>query len=277
MLAYFEGEPYFNHIWPEIESLRAQLEEHLISDTNSSAAQFGELPFRKTSKEGIDASNTLKAETMNVVLRITQTVPWSRRLVEVFNFNLGSFIFFIHFVLCCLHRRSHLKENDKQVVTENGLKKIEADQSEPEEADSENDNGHEKPFCENRLEPPTKEGGASLALARLDFIRTTLIGDKRLDAFKVDENSIPAFDPRPDPLIRTAYYGLSEDTNRIALAALEKLDDTRPIVKRLMSISGTSIQELREPFYELQQAITKSRRTDLLSKEPNQRDPEPQA
>src|SRR5262249_20009132 len=136
MLAYLEGESYFNHIWPEVEALRAQLEENLERNTDASATQFASLTFISPPSENNNESqkpSTLRDETIKVVQRITQTVPWSRRLVEVFEFNVGTFIFFIHFVLCCLHRQSHLKESSFQ---EAGASK------------------GERPFCKVRCETP---------------------------------------------------------------------------------------------------------------------------
>lgn len=52
MLAYLEGEPYFNTVWPELEFLRGQLEQNLAEDNISSAEQFAKLPFRKPANGG---------------------------------------------------------------------------------------------------------------------------------------------------------------------------------------------------------------------------------
>jgi hypothetical protein len=249
MLGYLEGEPYFNTIWTELESLRAQLEQTLTEDKISSAEQFAKLPFRKQSNGGDEDNTTLKQETIKVVTRITQTVPWSRRLVEVFDFNLGPFIFFIHFVLCCLHRRSHLKE-----------------ESGDEAAALRGSNNRELPFCENRIEAPAPDGAASRALARLRAIRP-FISDKRLSDLKTEESDIPGFDPRPDPLIRAAYYFLSQKAQEVADQGPKGIDEAGALIKLLMSVSGPSISTLKKPFIDLQDAIKRSQKNELSTKD----------
>jgi hypothetical protein len=233
MLSYLEGESYFNNIWPELEALRQQLEDNLGSQLSLAPHQFGELPFNKPKSSDIgqdksaDDKQTLRNKAIDVVQRITQTVPWSRRLVEVFEFNLGSFIFFIHFILCCLHRRSHLKGSNEWV---------------------------EQPFCEDRLEPPVEDGGAKRALERLDNI-SSIIADNRLTALRTTADVIPDFDPRPEPLIRAAYYRLSKEATKAVedgIKTINKANDNFFIKHFLIMITLGRIEKI---FHDLELVV----------------------
>lgn len=198
MLRYLENVDYFNSIWPELEWFRQQLEKKLSEYEKKSFEEFSEAKFqRQDSSTPEDDRQTLKGEATALVRRITQTVPGTYRLVEAFNFRLGPFIFFIHFVLCCLHRQSELHERQSE------LHKPEEGEVKPLKP--------LKPFCVNRLEQPSKDGGAKLAEERLEVISELLIARKtHLAALDTDDTKIPPFEPRPEPEIRVAMYNLSQ-------------------------------------------------------------------
>lgn len=246
MLNYLEGEPYFNNIWPELESLRQQIEDTLKNQKSLAPRQFGEVMFKK--RKGVNTGDngaendqsTLRKKSIDVVQRITQTVPWSRRLVEVFGFDLGAFIFFIHFILCCLHRRSHLTGG-------NGWE--------------------ESPFCKDRLEPPSENGGAKRSLDRLEII-SKLILDNRLTALQVTPDAIPDFDPRPEPLIRAAYYHLSGAGTKAVSEGLNTVSNVNWIarLKAPFTLPNT-LKETEHIFRALESAIKDSQSTDFMNKE----------
>jgi hypothetical protein len=185
MLRYLENEEYFNSIWPELEWFRRQLEEKLAEYDGKSREDFSNAQFkRQDSTKPADDRQTLKGEAIALVRRLTQTVPGTRRLAEAFEFKLGPFIFFIHFVLCCLHRRSELHEPEKW---------------------------EEKPFCASRAEKPSADGGASLAWERLGRIRDLIVRyGSNLAELDTDRSDIPPFEPRPEPTLRVAIYNLTQ-------------------------------------------------------------------
>lgn len=276
MLTHLEGESYFNQIWGEVESLRAQLEANLEKNKDASATEFGNLLFRKPvnkdpTKKDNEKPTTLGEETIRVVQRITQTVPWSKHLVKVFDHKLGTFVFFIHFVLCCLHRQNHLERPHTELGDE--------------------DSRRERPFCKDRREPPESDGGARRALNRLDLVRK-LIQDRRLDALKAEEELIPDYDPRPEPLIRIAYQELekaavtSVQQGRMIVQGAKELpagpfnmvhvpaelfalnspegglkpdSDEGSRKKVITCVPGKTIASLKEPLDELEKAIERSR------------------
>jgi serine/threonine protein kinase len=206
MLSYLESKPYFQSVWPDLEQMRKYLESMLSSGDKLSPEQFAN---HRRADDGNSVNQTLQKETIDVVSRITQTVPGTRRLAEVFDFNPAHFIFFIHFILCCLHRRNHLDG----ILDEKGIQRDVADES---------------PFCEDRREIPYAKGGAKRALDRLNKI-ISFITDRRLLALKTTPVNIPEFDPRPDPTIRIAYSYLLENVGRTVNAGRSLVH--RPITK----------------------------------------------
>lgn len=202
MLRYLENEEYFNSIWPELEWFRRQLEEKLAEYDGKSRADFSNAQFeRQDSTKPADDRQTLKGEAVALVRRLTQTVPGTRRLVEAFEFKLGPFIFFIHFVLCCLHRRSELHEPEKW---------------------------EEKPFCASRAEKPSADGGASLAWKRLGRIRDLIVRyGSNLAELDTDGNDIPPFEPRPEPTLRVAIYNLTQRYDQTVNQLDEKIASLR--------------------------------------------------
>lgn len=206
MLGYLESKPYFQSVWPDLEQMRRYLENTLASGDNLSPEQFAS---QRREGDGNKVNQSLQKEAIDVVSRITQTVPGTRRLAEVFDFNPAYFIFFIHFVLCCLHRRNHLDEIPDE-----------------RKAQKESVVDGEKPFCADRCDPPTADGGAKLALERLNKI-LSLITDRRLAALKTTPVNIPEFDPRPDPTIRIAYSYLLENVERTVGKGRETVSNSK--------------------------------------------------
>lgn len=198
MLNYLSSPPYFNSIWSEIEELRIQLERHLEND-NLSPTQFANTlyinPGTSTDEPEIDPihpieeenntieyttqkkkdQKTLQEKVIEISSLITQTVPGARWLISTLNYDLGRFIFFIHFIFCCLHRRSELQK--------------------------ETDMMNEFPFCANRLESPNENGAAYKAKQRLKFIKEKIIIKGALNSLIFKSKDIPEFEPRPDTIL----------------------------------------------------------------------------
>lgn len=203
MLRYLENVDYFNSIWPELEWFRQQLEETLLDYKDKSTEEFSKAKFhRQDSPTPSEDNQTLQQEATDLVRRITQTVPGTRRLVEAFNFRLGPFIFFIHFALCCLHRQSELRGRHSELPKpkEGEEKQEEKKKDKP-----------LKPFCVSRLEKPGENGGAKSAEERLEAIDYLLKENRaHLAALDSDGNKIPPFEPRPEPELRVALYNLTQ-------------------------------------------------------------------
>jgi hypothetical protein len=184
MLTYLSSEPYFNTLWPDLEWLRIAIEKEVDDSGRIDKNKLRNLPFlARTSVERSERSSDISADdeegpltlykaAVKLTHRITQTVPWTHHLVAALDYELGHFIFFIHFVLCCLHRRNHIK-NPRDWMTE-------------------------LPFCESRLEKP-ENGAADRALARIIKIRENMLAPHGiLTGLQSSATEIPEFNPQPE-------------------------------------------------------------------------------
>jgi serine/threonine protein kinase len=244
MLLYLESPPYFNAIWPELEWMRFQLETRLakggLTEENLAKQLFKRYTDERTSQKE-EKNLELKEAVVELVGRITQSVPGAREVVRALDYDLGTFIFFIHFVLCCLHRQ-------KDVIVDENWKWMDI-----------KTNG---PFAEDRLEKPKSGGAATKALERIKRI-SKLIDDRLLSGLKVEPpreqssdpekdseelttKNIPQFDPRPTPAIlvelNQTKAKLGETTKKFDKTmdtlgeTAEKLDQTE---KRLSSFRNS--------------------------------------
>jgi hypothetical protein len=193
MLGYLDSKPYFNAVWPELEWMRQKLEENLnLPDLTENA--FADLDFKRHPGYKKEDENSheekekkLKGAVVNLVARITQSVPGALNIVKALDYDLGTFIFFIHFVLCCLHRQEDLESVQKNLESDLDWMKPAV-------------NG---PFAKDRLETPAPNGAAQKALDRIKVIQD-LSKHHLLSGLKVEPKTteIPPFDPRPTSMIR---------------------------------------------------------------------------
>ncbi|MEM7130402.1 MAG: hypothetical protein AAF702_29020 [Chloroflexota bacterium] len=180
MLTYLANKSHFNAIWRRLEWLRKQLEEGLSQD--HTGEYFANLPFeRHRVLDSEKKQRTLKEEAEAVVSRITQTVPGTEDLLRVLDYNLGSFVFYLHFVLRCLHRIDDLEVQEEWMSA---------------------------PFCQNRHESPTA-GAAEHALNRVGEIQD-ILQKPALKALHIEPKSIPGFDLRPETEIRADVHALRD-------------------------------------------------------------------
>lgn len=191
MLGYLDSTAYFNSIWPELEWMRKELENHLASKnlTEKDLANKEFNPYDPDIVPEKKEERFLKGAVVALVGRIAQSVPGAREVVEALDYDLGTFIFFIHFVLCCLHRQSDVN---------------------PDEGWTWMDSTTNGPFAIDRLETPARDGAALKALQRIEHV-SKLIEDRLLSGLKLESSDdptmdptkdIPFFDPRPTSVIR---------------------------------------------------------------------------
>ncbi|MEZ4664282.1 MAG: hypothetical protein R2911_42670 [Caldilineaceae bacterium] len=119
-----------------------------------------------------------------------QTIPGVEHLVKEFDYNL-KFIFFMHFVLRCLHREEDLKGATQwHWVT--------------------------MPFCKTRHDN-AEERRLVAILKRLGEIES-IINHPLLNgliANDEEQKKITGFDPRPDPVIRAQWHQLSTQVMKL--------------------------------------------------------------
>jgi len=256
MLGYLESRSYFNAIWPELEWMRITIEKHL-KNTDLTEATLASQEFKRYPSESSEKSSEtqekeekeLKGAVIALVGRITQSVPKAREIVEALDYDLGTFIFFIHFVLCCLHRREDVDVDKSWTWMD-----LEA-------------NG---PFARNRLEQPGPGGAAVKALERIKKV-TKIVDDRLLAGLKLrpsDDpndkenpiNKIPDFDPRPTSAIRVELNQTKKNLDQTKAnldESQESLQNLKKAVEHALEISKSTlafskINELRQT---LQQAM----------------------
>lgn len=201
MLVYLASPPYFNVIWLELDWLRHLLEHYLDTSAKLTGDDFAKIPVERWNEafpsEGHEpkGTRTLRAMVVETTRLITQTVPGTRLLVEAVGYDLGAFIFFIHFAMCCLHRSTHM-ESDTLANLEkwSGL----------------------KPFCDSRLDEPDINGPAQRALNRLvKIMGSDRIGNLLLRTLQSGETEIPKYNPKPDAELRVLIQQLEEKERQL--------------------------------------------------------------
>lgn len=166
MMQYITSSAFFGKIWPELESLRLEIEHYLkLNEPHPQPSSFEDNIFRR--EEYFPEGHTSNVQTLGVRLRetiklIIQSVPGSIRLVEFFDYDLSSFFFIFHFALSCIHRKDN---NRIKQFFNSGF-----------------------PFCNSRTDPPQKNGAAYEALKRIRVLYAEIINDNRLRAFVINEN-----------------------------------------------------------------------------------------
>lgn len=210
MLTYLNSVPYFNAIWPELDWLRHEMERHLENrelNADSFAGQGFYAYDRDPAQQAvpnIDDPKTLLEAAVKLTQRLTQTAPGIYRLVKALDFNLATFIFLIHFALCCMHRKVHLSDRVIKNHKHPEWRQI-------------------LPYCTDRHEETRSPAGlngaaervvtpadlsqsaAYVALERLDYLKQILGNTKfnKLDGMRREDNSdIKDYDPKPDFSVR---------------------------------------------------------------------------
>lgn len=183
MIEILESVPYFRFFWEELEAFRQRIEELYKRDPQPTPEVVAETQ--------VVGSQTLRDMALFATNNILQSTPKARVVLDAFDYNLAHFLLFMHFVLACLHRQSHMSEEAWEKAK-----------------DRKNTEAFLTPFAVDRLEAPEPNGAAAKALARLLVIEQYL--DQpffREFKFKNKEqrDQILDFDPRSDFQIRIEH------------------------------------------------------------------------
>ena len=190
MIAAFENPTYFNQLWPRLEHLRRQLEEHAEKRTRPE-----DMPHKPYDPLGKEDGNvmTLHRASIRDVRNMINAVPGVFNILRVLKYNVAHFVFFMHFVLCCLHRRSDIN-GESHVPGKTAL----------------------LPFCQNRLVKPSEDGPASAAFKRLEALEDIVIREQ-CQYFETNQEEFPKGPEviQPDPVIRQQNAALKEEREQI--------------------------------------------------------------
>ena len=230
MLNYLASKPYFDSVWPKIEALRINLENYLQEDYYSYDIYEKKIYIDYETEDSSSKNEKikLKEQVLKVSSLITESVPGANKLVINLDFNLGNFIFFIHFIFCCLHRQSDL----------NGAK----------------DWMKELPFCKDRREMPDKSNAASKAKNRLNILRKDIISKNALKALVVKEQEISSgFVVQPSSTLSLQVFKITKERDNIVETCKKNIAETNKEnqkyinqISRLESQINHRIKEIKE-------------------------------
>jgi serine/threonine protein kinase len=183
MIEILESVPYFRFFWEELEAFRQRIEELYKLDPQPTPEEVA--------KTQVVDGQTLWNMALFATNNILQSTPKARVVLDAFDYNLAHFLLFMHFVLACLHRQSHMSEE--------AWKKVK---------DREKSGVFLTPFAVDRLEAPEPNGAAAKALARLLVIEQYL-DQQFFREFKCknkeQRDQVLDFDPRSDFQIRIEH------------------------------------------------------------------------
>jgi serine/threonine protein kinase len=253
MLKYMADKSLFRALWPQLEWLRNQIETKLVERERQkwTAETLANVLFQpkpeteKASKQqdkddtsGAAEERTLQSETVKVISQITSTVPGIEHLLPQLSdgsdsgadmYQLGPFIFFLHFVLCCLNRKDSLDQEKLGWVEEGWMK---------------------APFCEDRHDEPRVGGAADEALARLAEIRS-IIKAGALKGLTTEKNNIAKFDLRPESEIRRELNALKDDKKKLGDQLENERNERNNLAEKLKGLSNIE-EELTQTKLELE-------------------------
>jgi serine/threonine protein kinase len=183
MMEILESVPYFRFFWKELEAFRQRVEDLYHRDPQPTP--------QEAAGSKVGEGQTLFDMALYATNNIIQSTPKARVVLEAFDFNLAHFLLFMHFVLACLHRKSHMSEETS--------------------VRSAAETDFITPFADDRLEPPKPNGAASRAWDRLQVIQQYL-DQQFFREFKCKDPAKQAkildFDPRSDFQIRIEHEKL---------------------------------------------------------------------
>ena len=213
MLEILENESYFRSFWEDLSTFWDTLESLVGSPEEITTDRAKAFPVQHQATKGVSATehevdDSRSAFSLRAVNNLVQSAPHiktllqpfarsidkevktpagnranapSTKLVSVKQYNAAAFLLLMHFVMACLHRRSHLLPSDRATASM-------------------------FPFCVDRCQLPQSEEDRPTMTAR-DHLETILkILDKQwMDAFFVDDDDVPDFSPRNEYHIRIQH------------------------------------------------------------------------
>jgi hypothetical protein len=263
MIRHFESRTYFHSIWSELDSVCAELDAlaRKYKDVAGGGIALGVLLDEQPDVDATGGSDqpadvrTLRMRTRDVAGSLTRSVPGLKRVWIGMDCNLPHFVLFIHFVLCCLHRRSHLRKSRP------GVGDVLASSS---ALETRIEGGG--PFCVDRLQDPESDGPAARALKRIrvlrNFVQRNILGGVESDA-----KSIPDYqDPLETPKLHMANVKLNEQlahARKESQAELEVLRRDLALAQKDLTDTEAQLALLRDGAQELGVYLIPQKRKEL--------------
>ena len=209
LIRILESVPHFRIFWVQLEQFRSEFETFFSGNKGATAEQLA--------NHKVSGGKTLLELAFDTANQISQSAPYAKVILRQLDLNLNHFLLFMHFVMSCLHRQTHL-------APEPG--------SEPPDPLA-----RHLPFAKDRIEK-LEDGAARQALERLERLTFYHTQDS-LKAFICREKDIPEFNPKPDVEIRKEITAVKE---QIAKTKAE-LQDAERTKASLVKEVGRVIEE----------------------------------
>ena len=221
MMSVLESAPYLrvlwqdlDYVWTVITTERARVKQ--TNDSKKKAEIYSELFARLTKQDPSEGQNGhgKGRKLPSVASNITQSVPNIKVILQCFGWNMVQFLLFMHFILRCIHRKTHLEG-----VFPTG------------------------PFCEDRVEKAKRNGAATAAVKAL-----AEVGELLLDPYLSDE-AVQRMD-LPDYDVRSEFGVKIENTDlkiKISEAAkkLRRMENTLQEVRNSSINSATGLSHIK--------------------------------
>lgn len=246
MVQHLESRAYFHTVWDELDAICEVLHNKAEACLTSASSNSVELtPAEMQKMERVTGG-------------LTRTVPGLERIWRALEKNQPHFLLFVHFVMSCLHRQSHLRieradDGDELAPNPSGNSTVAYLPVRVRGAG---------PFCKNRLEDPRLEGAAHGGLKRADKLRQ-FVGNNLFKLVRCAEQ-VPRYQ---DPLRDNRELKEQRDNLRTErdqkIAAAQKLADALDKLKPyvLQPPSTRDLQRtLNQLFEDLPAAIAEARR-----------------
>jgi serine/threonine protein kinase len=166
LISTLESVPHFRIFWAQLELFRSEFENFFAATPGASSSEIAE--------HETPSGKTLFQIATEATDQICQSAPHAKVILLQLERNLNHFVLFMHFIMSCLHRQTHLEDS----------------------SDNARFTPH-VPFCKSRTEA-VRDGAAGKASSRLLQLRRYHTQNQALEKFVVDPKSIQDFNPRPN-------------------------------------------------------------------------------
>lgn len=228
MIDILESVPYFQSFWIELEKFRAILESYFEAEKENPGANAATIQMPDEA-----GKITLRAFALQVAANIVQSTPHAKDILRRFDLNLAHFLLFMHFVMCCLHRRDDMPRMEKLAGSSSFTPKMSGRRLETD--------AH-TPFAEDRTEPPREHGAADRALKRLLRLKTFLGSFGMFTEFKCKDGDVAEFNPTSELLVKVANLDLQRANNQLSVTNKQQEHE----LSKLTLANSSANQKLEE-------------------------------
>jgi serine/threonine protein kinase len=233
LMSTLDNVSYATAFWRNLELLRPDIEALLKNRNKVNATEAPTiLGFREdgTPISPVDdfgsTKENLAARSRQATDEILQNLPHGRRIYSALGHNTASFVLWMHFVICCLHRADRVSQTESTALPNATAKpkgESHGESSQKEEVTVSISNTEDvRPFCTSRADENPREGPANRAFERIDLIIRDAIAQSEEGGILVgfEYRSEATFKPRSELHMSTQLKDLRKKLNSKSFLAL---------------------------------------------------------